>query len=206
LSYSKGSLARRLLENDPEALEQVLRWIATALASPRFWSLRGEWLDLEQEVLARVVESLRLNRFDNSRDFRSYVQGVARFTSLQALSRQPRIASISDTSLLKAADAPSPEREVIDRQLVRRIIDLASEDCRELFRLYFFEVRSYEEIARSLGIPVGTVKSRLFRCLESAHQGVVSSAPRHQHPGQKVPRRSERRVREQSAGRFEYKE
>src|SRR5437870_12130812 len=88
VTYPKESLIGRFLENDPEALGQVIRWISTALTSPRFWSLRGEWPDLVQEVLARVVESLRLERFDASRDLRVYVQGIARYASLQALSRQ----------------------------------------------------------------------------------------------------------------------
>ncbi|MCI0657541.1 MAG: hypothetical protein L0170_10790, partial [Acidobacteria bacterium] len=85
MPYSEHSVARRLLENDPEALGLVIRWISTALASPRFWLLRHEWPDLVQEVLSRVVESLRRERFDDSRDLRVYVQGIARFACLQAL-------------------------------------------------------------------------------------------------------------------------
>jgi len=179
--YPERTLARRLLENDPEALGQVIRWISTALTSPRFWSLRGEWPDLVQEVLARVVESLRVERFDASRDLRVYVQGIARFVSLQALGRRTQSPPSAHPSTLREGIATSSEAMVIERQLVRRILDLASEDCRELFRLYFFEARSYQEIAGSLEIPVGTVKSRLFRCLESAHQGILAIAFRHRN-------------------------
>ena len=42
-----------------------------------------------QEVLGRVIASLRAGRFDPERDFRTYVQGVARFTAFTALSRRP---------------------------------------------------------------------------------------------------------------------
>src|SRR2546425_10222495 len=107
VTYPKESLIGRFLENDPEALQQVLRWISTALTSPRFWSLRGEWPDLMQEVLARVVESLRLNRFDPARDFRSYVQGIARFTCLQVLGRWPRYSPPGGTSTTTEVDSTS---------------------------------------------------------------------------------------------------
>jgi RNA polymerase sigma-70 factor, ECF subfamily len=196
--YPLHTLARRLLENDPEALGEVLRWISAALTSPRFWSLRGEWPDLVQEVLTRLVESLRLERFDASRDFRVYVQGIARFVSLQALSRRPQTPPAADQPALREGVETGPETKVIERQLVRRVLDLASEDCRELFRLYFFEARSYQEIAGSLEVPVGTVKSRLFRCLESAHQIILTSAL----PDQGPPRLA----REPTVARLEYRE
>jgi DNA-directed RNA polymerase specialized sigma24 family protein len=56
--------------------------------------------------------------------------------------------------------------------MVRWVLDTASEDCKGLMRAYFLEDRSYAEIASSMGIPLGTVKSRLFRCLEAAYQAV----------------------------------
>ena len=170
MPYSEHSVARRLLENDPEALGMVMRWISTALASPRFWLIRREWPDLIQEVLARVVESLRRERFDDSRDLRVYVQGIARFACLQALGKQLESATRRNPAEVAEVGSPDPVKQLIDFQLVRRALDLASEDCRELFRLYYFDAQSHEEIAVRLAIPVGTVKSRLFRCLESAYR------------------------------------
>ena len=183
MPYPEQSLAGRLLKNDPEALEQAIRWIAATLTSWRFWSLRGEWSDLMQESLARVVESLRLERFDAARDFRVYVQGVARFVCLQTLDRRAQQRPSANPGGAADEAAVNPEAAVIDRQLARLVLDSASEDCRELFRLYFFEARSYEEIAAGLHVPVGTVKSRLFRCLEGAHQRILSSPLRKRHRG-----------------------
>ncbi len=45
---------------------------------------------------------------------------------------------------------------------VSETLDSLSENDRELLRLFYFEERPQEEIAQLLGIPVGTVKSRLF--------------------------------------------
>jgi RNA polymerase sigma factor (sigma-70 family) len=171
LAYPEHSTARRLLENEPKALSEVIHWISTTLTSPRFWSLREEWPDLVQEALARVVESLKQGRFDASRDFRVYVQGIVRHVSLQALARLVTSLRMPEVPVSQKTGV-DPEGIAISRQLVRRVLDLASEECRELMRLYFLEARSYEEIAASCTLPVGTVKSRLFRCLESAHEAL----------------------------------
>jgi RNA polymerase sigma factor (sigma-70 family) len=69
-------------------------------------------------------------------------------------------------------ETTDPERQVTRHQLIRRVLDMASEDCREMIVDFFLHQNSYEEIAEEHGVPVGTVKSRLFRCLESAYWAV----------------------------------
>jgi RNA polymerase sigma factor (sigma-70 family) len=168
LPYTRGSLEQRVLESDEEAIGQVIRWIAMVLSSPRFWRLQHEWTDLHQDVLTRIIESLRTERYDASRDFHFYVLGITRFTALQALARV-QMQDRGRGLLEESAEPAAAERRLIERDLVRRVLDRASEECRELIRSYFFEGREYSELAGDLSVPVGTVKSRLFRCLESAH-------------------------------------
>lgn len=171
MPYVEGSIERRLLEDDIRALGQVVRWISVVLTAPRFWRLRPEWADLQQEILMRLIESLRQERFDQARDFRVYAQGVARYTALQACSRQGR-DTIGLAEPGPASPGPGPEQRAIRRQMVRRIFDQISNPCRELIRLYFLEDRDYEEIAGMLSLPTGTIKSRLFRCLRAAHKAL----------------------------------
>jgi len=175
VAYSENSIEGRLLQNDPEALGQVLRWITAVLTWPRFWSLREEWPDLVQETLTRVVESLRRSRFDAERDFYFYVQGVARHTALHALEAASRRTGKEGPALpeeILASPGATAGESVPMRQLLRRVMDDASEDCRFLMRVYYLEEKSYGEIATELALPVGTVKSRLFRCLESARRAL----------------------------------
>jgi RNA polymerase sigma-70 factor (ECF subfamily) len=170
VSYPENSLAHRFLKNDPEAVGQVIRWISTALTAPRFWSLRPEWSDLLQETFLRTTQSLRSGHFDSSRDFRVYVQGISRIVCLQALGEQAESARREFDGEVPEAGTTAPASSMVDRQLARRVLDLASQECRELFRLYYLEGKDYQEIASAAGVPVGTVKSRLFRCLESAFE------------------------------------
>ncbi len=178
MPYLRHTTERLLLDDDPRALGEVIRWIAGVLAAPRFWVLRSDWADLQQEVLARVIESLRQERFDPARDFRFYVQGIARYTALQAMSRSHRHESRPLAGDEPSPTAGNPEQRAIGRQLVRRVLEQISEECRDLIRLYFLEDRSYDEIAAMHDLPRGTVKSRLFRCLQGAHEALHRRVPR----------------------------
>ncbi len=151
------------------------RWIAQVLASASFWALRSEWTDLHQEATGRLIESLRAGRYDPAMEAKAYVQGVARKTALKALTRQIRVASTKsdDFEVEQSPDTGAGETRVLQKQLARQVLDLATEACRDLIVSYFMEGRSYEELSEDSGSPVGTIKSRLFRCLEAAHQAIV---------------------------------
>ena len=102
------------------------------------------------------------------------MQGVARFTAFTALSRRPPEVSVDENGPEPQAEIEggSSEDRLTAAQLARYVLDRASGHCRELLVAYFMEQRSYAEIAEETGQPVGTVKSRLFRCLDAARVAV----------------------------------
>jgi RNA polymerase sigma-70 factor (ECF subfamily) len=69
---------------------------------------------------------------------------------------------------LKSGD-PNPEEKLIRIQkaiLLRRIVHKLKPRYRTLVELRYFREFSYEEIAKELGLPLGTVKAQLFRARE----------------------------------------
>src|SRR5262245_54148703 len=87
LIYSNDSMAGRILAGSEDALGELNTWITQVLALPRFWSLRPVRSDLRQEIIARVLTSLRRGRYDPAHDFHAYVQGVGRYVAFEALRR-----------------------------------------------------------------------------------------------------------------------
>jgi RNA polymerase sigma-70 factor (ECF subfamily) len=175
MGYQDHSLARGVLEGDADAVGRAIRWISEVLTGSRFWSLREEWPDLVQESLTRVVESLQDGRFDQTKDLRSYVQGIARHTAIRALQGEMRRRGRRDDVMvedLPMEDGPSPADPVSRQQLVRRALDESSEECRLLLQMYFLQEKGYEEIAAELILPVGTVKSRVSRCLDCVQRAM----------------------------------
>lgn len=75
-----------------------------------------------------------------------------------------------DEGAIDPADAaPGAEDRAASREhvaLLRRAVAELDPDSREVIVLREFQDQSYEEIAAAVGVPVGTVRSRLFRARE----------------------------------------
>jgi RNA polymerase sigma-70 factor (ECF subfamily) len=179
MPYRDDSVEARLLRGEPPVLDLVRRWIAESLTSPRFWCLRGEWADLHQEVMARVIQSLRRERFRPDGELRSYVQGICRHAVQQRLAeRDPSFRSIELVDRIPSRGERNPEEEATSHQLIRRALDTCTDDCRALISAYFLDEETYEALASRLALPVGTVKSRLFRCLQCVRLSLAEARPR----------------------------
>ena len=57
-----------------------------------------------------------------------------------------------------------------------RAISTLPPEQREVFLLVTLEEMSYEDVARTLGIPIGTVMSRLYRAREKLRAGLLGQA------------------------------
>jgi len=53
---------------------------------------------------------------------------------------------------------------------MREVVETLKPRYRELVKLRYFEEYSYDEIAKELDIPLGTVKAQLFRAREFLYQ------------------------------------
>ena len=116
--------------------------------------------DLVQETFLQMARSLQDGREPECA--RGYLFGIARKVSLanwRRLSREP--ASIMDEHACEIA-APQPDERIeAARETIAALPDLQ----REILDLRFTHQLSYAEIAESLGIPIGTVRSRLHHAI-----------------------------------------
>lgn len=86
--------------------------------------------------------------------------------------RASRIALYTLMHEVCARDAAPAEA----RDFERAIAGLPAEQ-REVFLLVTVEEMSYEDAARTLGIPIGTVMSRLYRAREKVRTRVLGRSP-----------------------------
>jgi RNA polymerase sigma factor (sigma-70 family) len=71
-----------------------------------------------------------------------------------------------------------PEERMIKKQkalLMRDVVEKLKPRYKRLVELRYFQERSYEEIAKELQLPLGTVKAQLFRAREFLYQILKSS-------------------------------
>jgi RNA polymerase sigma-70 factor (ECF subfamily) len=99
--------------------------------------------------------------------YASWLRRVVTNLSINALQRTKRPAALPEFSTdpaLHTGDRPQRDRDAAESlALVRRAMDRLDPGKRTILMLRAFEQLSYEEIADHLGVPVGTVMSRLNR-------------------------------------------
>lgn len=83
---------------------------------------------------------------------------------IRARQRQAQVL-VPDEALAERADAASPTSP-LDALAVRQAVDRLSEDHRAAVGLVLVEGLSYREAAEALGVPMGTLTSRLARARE----------------------------------------
>jgi len=114
--------------------------------------------DLLHETFLQLMR--RVDRCRAARSPQAYLFGIARHVSAEAWRRaQP---SGADEDSLLSAEAPDPEPRVL---AAREVIAGLPALQREILDLRFQHDLSYAEIAEVLGVPVGTVRSRLHNAV-----------------------------------------
>lgn len=111
--------------------------------------------DLHQEVWLNVFKSLP--SFDSRAKLSTWIFGLAKNVILAWRRKNPPPVEAPEE-----VAAPSEEERTVARlDLERAMIDLSPEEQQILFMRYTMDL-SYEELAAKTGLPVSTVKSRLF--------------------------------------------
>jgi len=141
---------------------------------------RDEALDLSQEVFLRVFRTI--HRFRGQSALRTWIYRIAvnqarnrhrlwrRRHRADQVSLDEHVAAHGE--FVSAAE-PTPDRVLAQKELaatLQRALDRLPFDQRTVVVLREVDGLSYEEIAFSLGVAVGTVKSRLTRARQSLRE------------------------------------
>ncbi|MEX0885197.1 MAG: sigma-70 family RNA polymerase sigma factor [Phycisphaeraceae bacterium] len=141
----------------------------------RFVGNRAAAEDLFQETFLQV--HLSIETFDLSRNFKPWLFTIAANKARDWLRRNSRqqaapLSALVDQSQedgrtfidLLEADLPLPTEDLErqeTRELVQEVVEALPDHLREVLLLAYFNRFAYKDIASMLGIPLGTVKSRL---------------------------------------------
>ena len=156
---------------------------------------KGDAEDLVQETYLKALRGFA--SFQPGTNFRAWIFRILKNTFLSScstLERRRSDALLSDQKIAPnvgpAIDTTTPETVLMNRrnsQLVQRAICDLPVRYRDTLLLCDVEEMSYQEIADSLSIPIGTVMSRLSRARKAIRDSLldVSGRRRSSHPGEK---------------------
>jgi RNA polymerase sigma-70 factor (ECF subfamily) len=119
--------------------------------------------DIVQEVFLRAYKNI--GSFDTSRAFYPWLYRIARNLCINTVQKASRKDTALPAEELLSARDGDPASDLLRKEEVeqlREAIERLSDKHREIIKLKTFQECSYAEIADILGIPIGTVMSRLY--------------------------------------------
>jgi RNA polymerase sigma-70 factor, ECF subfamily len=167
-----GALVEAAAAGSRDAFDELVRRHQAAIVSlvRALTAGRGDPEDVAQEVFVRAWRSLRGFRGDST--FRTWLHTVAINVVRTSQSRNARLLRVFLPAGGRDPDAAPPDRasgeEPVDsalarRQMVERALAALPDDLRVAVTLRDLQGLDYKEIAAALGVPIGTVESRIFR-------------------------------------------
>ena len=165
-----SQLVETFLEGDQKALATVDGWIRKA-AFPYRRRLSDEWEDLRQDLRLEIFQLLQKGKFRGDSSLKTYVWRVVSHSCLdrcRARSRSREVdTDLDDPSVLMPPRPPAQGSDAIRRNLLLRVLEEMSEDCRRLWRM-IAEGFSYKEMSAELGVSPGALRVRVLRCRKKA--------------------------------------
>ena len=168
-------LVIKALRGDADAFASLVERYDRAVYHLAYRTMRDqeEAKDVTQEAFFKAFRSLRT--FKPGAKFSTWIFAITYHACCDRLNRRKRY---SDEELPERADpARGPADSVIAADEARRLrnaIAALPEKYRTVVTLYHLQGRQYDEIANVLAMPVGTVKTHLFRAKEQLRRLLIA--------------------------------
>ncbi len=179
-SVSDRDLVASAITGAEGSFEELVRRYQRPIAA-YVYRMVGDYesaLDLTQEIFIKVYNSLR--RYRSEFKFSTWIYKIAHNSAVDHLRRtttreQSLINGPEDDQfeLPLESSRPSPEQESERKERrieIEGVIRALPASYRELVILRHSQDLTYEEIVEVTGLPLGTVKNRLFRAREMMRQ------------------------------------
>jgi RNA polymerase sigma-70 factor (ECF subfamily) len=140
--------------------------------------------DAAQDVFVKIWKGLPT--YHGGASLSTWIYAITRNTCLTELSRRQRhpTVSLEEPGMAEGVDC-IPALQVADPEQglemdAAFLLAQLPENYRQVITLFYLEQKSYEEVALMLGIPLGTVKTLLFRARRELLR--INARPNHPRP------------------------
>lgn len=181
-----GEVVKRVLCGDESAFDILVGRYQGRLISvvSRLVKDPGEAEDVVQETFVKAYRALP--RFRGESQFYTWIYRIAinsAKNSLASAARRPHFCDIDLDGILPRSEGvlsitapPSPEEYVRGGELAgkaAKVMSTLPTELQDVITLRERDGLSYEEIAKQMACPVGTVRSRLFRARQTVEKKVL---------------------------------
>jgi RNA polymerase sigma-70 factor (ECF subfamily) len=135
---------------------------------------KAEAEDLVQETYAKALRGF--SSFQAGTNFRAWMYRILRNSFLSSRTGLKTTVVLDEESVDVPKESATPESLLIERanrEMVQQALEGLPVQFREILLLCEVEEMSYQEIAETLTVPMGTVMSRLFRARKALRAALL---------------------------------
>ncbi len=163
-------LIEGFLRDEDSAVAEIDGWIRRAAGAYR-GRLSNQWDDLLQDLRLEVTHLLREKRFRGKSSLKTYLWQVVHHSCLDKLRLKDRwrwteLEEAIDSGSLPISGGPPAAASTL-RDLLLRVLEQMSEDCRRLWGMIVAGL-SYREMSAREGVSEGALRVRVMRCRKKA--------------------------------------
>jgi RNA polymerase sigma-70 factor (ECF subfamily) len=178
MPIADADLAARCRQGDQQAWSELVNRFSRyvyAICSRVYRLSQHDAEDVFQEVFGRTYEHL-----DELRDDAAIRPWIGTLTRRLCVDRLRGAAREEPTEQLEPGDAEDEVGALEDALMVREGLAALPEHCGEILDRFFARDESYKVIGAALGLPPGTIASRISRCLTKLRRQLEGRKPRFQ--------------------------
>ncbi len=124
--------------------------------------------DIAQEAFLQAYR--KLDSFDPAYSFSTWLYRIAMNMSLRYMAKNKPVLLHTDQSVSDAASLEESYDKQAARTAIRQAVRTLNPNYQQVINLYYWDGKSYEEIAQILGCPIGTVRTWLARSKQSLRE------------------------------------
>ncbi len=165
-------LVNQSKSGDPEAFSELVRRHQHVVFNVSYRFMRDSALaeDMAQEAFLKAYRLLKGFRGDCS--FSTWMYRVTCSVCLTELNRRKRRNEVEQELQYNVETAEEPMENPDMPEMIRRCVRRLPDRYVQIITLYYLKGVSYEEIAQVMNIPMGTLKTWMFRARKQL-RGVV---------------------------------
>lgn len=177
-----SAIVEKVLAGDGQSFEMLILKYQSKLFATALNILKNRELaeDITQEAYMKAFQ--KLDTLKNRDQFYPWLKRIAINLSFNHFERAKRVLDVEneddDTSFFdRIPDGESPEELIVKDELkkyVRNFVDALPDKLRVVVVLREIEEMSYDEISEIMGIPLGTVRSRLFNARQLIKERLIN--------------------------------
>lgn len=137
--------------------------------------------DVFHDAIIVLIESIKKNTFDESKDINGFLFAVARNKWISSIRKNQSSTKYIDHVLTDTSPMYETSHDILLKKEMRTemglVLSKLKENCQKIMELYVFQNKSMDEIAKELGYnSKDVVKSAHYKCKKKLREFILQSS------------------------------